>query len=42
MLAAHGRKGETVIDRVYHIDRGYERMEEKFNQAGARIERVRA
>jgi len=36
-LAAHG---ETVIDRVYHIDRGYERIEEKLARAGAEIERV--
>ncbi len=36
-LAAHG---ETSIDRIYHIDRGYERIEEKFLQLGARIQRV--
>ena len=36
-LVAHG---ETVVDRVYHIDRGYERIEEKLARAGARIERV--
>ena len=36
-LAAHG---ETVVDRVYHIDRGYEKIEEKLALAGARIERV--
>jgi UDP-N-acetylglucosamine 1-carboxyvinyltransferase len=33
--------GETIVDRVYHIDRGYERIEEKLNALGARIERVR-
>lgn len=33
--------GETVVDRVYHIDRGYERIEEKFRRLGADIERVR-
>jgi UDP-N-acetylglucosamine 1-carboxyvinyltransferase len=32
--------GETLIDRVYHIDRGYERIEEKLCSVGARIERV--
>jgi UDP-N-acetylglucosamine 1-carboxyvinyltransferase len=37
-LAAHG---ETVIDRIYHLDRGYEKMERKLAQVGARIERVR-
>jgi UDP-N-acetylglucosamine 1-carboxyvinyltransferase len=33
--------GETVINRVYHLDRGYERLEEKLTACGARIERVR-
>ena len=33
--------GETVISRVYHLDRGYERLEEKLAACGARIERVR-
>ena len=33
--------GETVINRVYHLDRGYERLEEKLAGCGARIERVR-
>jgi UDP-N-acetylglucosamine 1-carboxyvinyltransferase len=40
VLAALVAKGETVIDRVYHIDRGYERIEEKLAGAGARIQRV--
>jgi UDP-N-acetylglucosamine 1-carboxyvinyltransferase len=40
VLAALVAKGETVIDRVYHIDRGYERIEEKLARAGARIQRV--
>jgi UDP-N-acetylglucosamine 1-carboxyvinyltransferase len=35
-LAAHG---ETIINRVYHIDRGYEKIEEKLNAVGAKIER---
>jgi UDP-N-acetylglucosamine 1-carboxyvinyltransferase len=30
----------TTVDRVYHIDRGYERIEEKLRVLGARIERV--
>ena len=34
--------GETVIDRVYHIDRGYEKIEAKLSAVGAEIERVRA
>ena len=34
--------GETVVERVYHLDRGYDRMEVKLRGVGARIERVRA
>jgi UDP-N-acetylglucosamine 1-carboxyvinyltransferase len=34
-------KGETSISRVYHIDRGYERIEERLASLGANIERVR-
>ncbi|HKQ97648.1 MAG TPA: UDP-N-acetylglucosamine 1-carboxyvinyltransferase [Candidatus Polarisedimenticolia bacterium] len=33
--------GETVIDRAYHLDRGYEKVETKFQALGARVERVR-
>lgn len=40
VLAALVAEGETIIDRVYHIDRGYEKIEEKLSQAGARIERI--
>ena len=40
VLAALAARGETVIDRVYHIDRGYEKIEEKLARAGARIRRV--
>ncbi|MGA3098520.1 MAG: UDP-N-acetylglucosamine 1-carboxyvinyltransferase [Bryobacteraceae bacterium] len=40
VLAALAARGETVIDRVYHIDRGYEKIEEKLAGAGARIRRV--
>ncbi|HEX7359773.1 MAG TPA: UDP-N-acetylglucosamine 1-carboxyvinyltransferase [Bryobacteraceae bacterium] len=40
VLAALVAQGETTIDRVYHMDRGYERIEEKLAAAGARIERV--
>ncbi len=36
-LVAHG---ETLIDRIYHLDRGYEHIEEKLSQLGARIRRV--
>lgn len=40
VLAALAARGETLIDRVYHIDRGYERIEEKLARVGARIRRV--
>jgi UDP-N-acetylglucosamine 1-carboxyvinyltransferase len=40
VLAALVAKGETVIDRVYHIDRGYEKIEAKLSATGAKIRRV--
>jgi UDP-N-acetylglucosamine 1-carboxyvinyltransferase len=40
VLAALVAKGETVIDRVYHIDRGYEKIEARLSAAGAKITRV--
>jgi UDP-N-acetylglucosamine 1-carboxyvinyltransferase len=40
VLAGLAAKGETVVERVYHIDRGYERIEEKLRAVGAEIERV--
>lgn len=40
VLAGLVAKGETVIDRIYHIDRGYENIEEKFRGLGARIQRT--
>lgn len=42
VLAGLAAKGETTVSRVYHIDRGYERIEEKLSRLGARIERVSA
>ncbi|HXE76349.1 MAG TPA: UDP-N-acetylglucosamine 1-carboxyvinyltransferase [Candidatus Xenobia bacterium] len=42
VLAGLAAQGETVIDRVYHIDRGYERIEEKLSAVGARIRRIQA
>jgi UDP-N-acetylglucosamine 1-carboxyvinyltransferase len=41
VLAALSAEGETVINRVYHLDRGYERLEEKLAACGARIERIK-
>src|SRR3954470_18282972 len=40
VLAALVADGETIIDRVYHIDRGYERIEEKLRGVGAQIKRI--
>jgi UDP-N-acetylglucosamine 1-carboxyvinyltransferase len=40
VLAGLVADGETVIDRIYHIDRGYERIEEKLAQLGADIRRI--
>jgi UDP-N-acetylglucosamine 1-carboxyvinyltransferase len=34
-------RGTTTVERVYHLDRGYERIEEKLTQLGARIDRAR-
>ena len=40
VLAGLAATGRTVIDRIYHIDRGYERIEEKLSQLGAHIKRL--
>jgi len=40
VLAGLAANGETLVDRIYHIDRGYERIEEKLHQLGAAIKRV--
>ena len=40
VLAGLAAKGQTIIERVYHIDRGYERIEERLRTLGARIQRV--
>ena len=42
ILAGLAAEGETVVSRVYHLDRGYERVEEKLQACGAQIERIRA
>ncbi|UCH44975.1 MAG: UDP-N-acetylglucosamine 1-carboxyvinyltransferase [Nitrospiraceae bacterium] len=41
IVAGLGAYGTTIIDRVYHLDRGYERIEEKLKLLGARIRRIR-
>jgi UDP-N-acetylglucosamine 1-carboxyvinyltransferase len=40
VLAGLAAKGETQVNRVYHLDRGYERLEEKLEAVGANIERA--
>ncbi|MBB3712253.1 UDP-N-acetylglucosamine 1-carboxyvinyltransferase [Limimaricola variabilis] len=42
ILAGLAAEGETVVNRVYHLDRGYEHVEDKLSAVGARIERVSA
>jgi UDP-N-acetylglucosamine 1-carboxyvinyltransferase len=39
VLAALVASGETIVDRIYHLDRGYERMESKLRSLGARVDR---
>ena len=41
VLAALAADGETIVNRVYHIDRGYDKLELKLNTVGAQIERVK-
>jgi len=40
VIAALAAEGETLVDRIYHLDRGYEALEKKLGALGARIERV--
>ena len=40
ILAGLAAQGETLVNRVYHLDRGYERVEEKLGSCGAKIERI--
>jgi len=42
VIAALAARGETVVDRVYHLDRGFERLEEKLSTVGARVRRIRS
>jgi len=41
IVAALAAKGETVINRIYHLDRGYESMEKKLVKLGADVRRVK-
>jgi UDP-N-acetylglucosamine 1-carboxyvinyltransferase len=40
VIAGLVAEGETVVERIYHLDRGYEALEKKLSALGARIERV--
>ena len=40
ILAALASNGRSVINRIYHLDRGYEKLEDKFNALGANIKRI--
>jgi UDP-N-acetylglucosamine 1-carboxyvinyltransferase len=41
VIAGLVAEGETLVDRIYHLDRGYEQMEHKLRQLGADIERIK-
>jgi len=41
VVAGLAAQGETLIDRIYHLDRGYEALEDKLAALGARVRRVR-
>ena len=40
VIAALAAEGETMVNRIYHLDRGFERLEEKLSACGADIERI--
>jgi UDP-N-acetylglucosamine 1-carboxyvinyltransferase len=40
VIAALAAEGETTVNRVYHLDRGFERLEDKLASCGAAIERI--
>ena len=42
MIAALAAEGDTVISRVYHLDRGFEALEAKLMRCGAQVERIKA
>jgi UDP-N-acetylglucosamine 1-carboxyvinyltransferase len=42
VIAALAAEGETMVNRVYHLDRGFERLEDKLAACGAAIERISA
>lgn len=40
MIAGLAAEGETIVNRVYHLDRGFERLEEKLSRCGADVKRI--
>jgi len=40
VIAGLVAEGETVVDRIYHLDRGYEHLEDKLGRLGARVSRI--
>jgi UDP-N-acetylglucosamine 1-carboxyvinyltransferase len=41
VIAGLAARGETLVERIYHLDRGYEQMEQKLAALGARVKRVK-
>jgi UDP-N-acetylglucosamine 1-carboxyvinyltransferase len=41
VLAGLVAEGETILNRIYHVDRGYDQLEKKLNSVGAQIERIK-
>jgi UDP-N-acetylglucosamine 1-carboxyvinyltransferase len=41
VIAGLAARGETMVNRVYHLDRGFERLEEKLGACGAQIRRIK-
>jgi UDP-N-acetylglucosamine 1-carboxyvinyltransferase len=41
VIAGLAAQGETQVDRIYHLDRGYDRMEQKLTRLGANIQRIK-
>ena len=41
VIAGFVAQGTTIVDRIYHIDRGYESIEEKFRALGGQIDRIK-
>jgi UDP-N-acetylglucosamine 1-carboxyvinyltransferase len=42
VIAGLVAQGETLVDRIYHLDRGYDRIEDKLSAVGAKIRRIQA